>query len=193
MGAAFCESLRRRNDGFTLLETLVAMAIVLTFVLSVGQLLLTVAAANHMSRRSTIAVTLASQKLEQLLSLEWCYNAQGAPATDMASSLATGLPPQSGGRGLLPSPPSALAENVSGYVDYADLRGGWLGAGPTVPPNAAYIRRWSIVPLPANQEEAIVLQVLVTGPSIRAGQVASGPTVLAGDVLVTTVKSRKAQ
>ena len=47
-------------------------------------------------------------------------------------------------------------------MDYVDRGGAWVGSGATQPATAAYIRRWSIQPLPTNPNNTLVIQVLVT-------------------------------
>ena len=60
----------RANDGSTLIEVLVATVVLVTGVLGVAQLFLIAAATNAAARDTTIASTLAAQKVEQLLSTE---------------------------------------------------------------------------------------------------------------------------
>ena len=60
----------RANDGSTLIEVLVATVVLVTGVLGVAQLFLIAAATNAAARDTTIASTLAAQKVEQLLSNE---------------------------------------------------------------------------------------------------------------------------
>jgi hypothetical protein len=58
----------RANDGSTLIEVLVATLVLVSGVLGVAQLFLIAAATNAAARDTTIAMTLAAQKVEQLLS-----------------------------------------------------------------------------------------------------------------------------
>jgi Tfp pilus assembly protein PilV len=60
----------RADDGSTLVEVLVATLVLVTGVLGVAQLFLTAAATNAAARDTTIATTLAAQKVEQLLSTD---------------------------------------------------------------------------------------------------------------------------
>ena len=58
------------HDGSTLVEVLVATLVLVTGVLGVAQLFLIAAATNAVARDTTIATTLAAQKVEQLLSTD---------------------------------------------------------------------------------------------------------------------------
>ena len=73
---------------------------------------------------------------------------------------------------------NTLQANTNGYVDYLDHYGRTLGGGTVVPDNTAYIRRWSVEPLPTNPNNVIILQVLVTRERDRgtgdAGSVSRG-------------------
>jgi Tfp pilus assembly protein PilV len=60
----------RKNDGSTLVEVLVATLVLVTGVLGIAQLFLIAAATNAVARDTTIATTLAAQKVEQLLSAD---------------------------------------------------------------------------------------------------------------------------
>ena len=59
-----------KSDGTTLIEVLVATLVLVSGVLAVAQLFLVAAATNAASRDTTIAATLATQKMEQLLSTD---------------------------------------------------------------------------------------------------------------------------
>jgi hypothetical protein len=68
---ALCAAMAiRANDGSTLVEVLVATLVLVTGVLGVAQLFLIAAATNAAARDTTIATTLAAQKVEQLLSTD---------------------------------------------------------------------------------------------------------------------------
>lgn len=58
------------SAGATLIEVLVATLVLVSGVLAAAQLFLVAAAANAASRDSTVAATLAAQKMEQLLSTD---------------------------------------------------------------------------------------------------------------------------
>jgi hypothetical protein len=100
----------------------------------------------------------------------------------------------SNGTGLNPSPADSLEQNVSGFFDYVDAAGVWVGTGTTQPGTAAYVRRWSISPLPTNPNNTLVIQVLVTPLANEQARTASQftRTRMNGDSLLVSVKTRKA-
>src|SRR5262249_4950404 len=108
------------------------------------------------------AQLLAEEKMEELRALPFTVDAQGHAIT------ASGL-------GL--SPPGALTTNVDGHCDLFDRRGAPLRAGSTAA--APFIRRWSVEPLAASPDSALVLQVLV----VRRP---------AGETRLMTMRARKA-
>ena len=188
----------RRDDGFTLVEVLVALLIVMVMALGTAHLFAVAIRATHAARNQTATTVLASQKLEQLRSLTWGFDEAGSglPVSDTTTNLSQ-EPPTNNGSGLNPSPPGTLSQNLAGYVDYLDGGGLWVGTGSEPPATAVYIRRWAIEPLPTNPNNTLVLQVLVTTVK-RESQVsaAAGPgprTRLADDALVVSVKTRKAR
>jgi prepilin-type N-terminal cleavage/methylation domain-containing protein len=132
-----------RSAGFSIIEVLVAMAIVIAGVASLAQLFVASAYVNRVANTTSVTVLLAEQKMEELL----------------------------GETGLGPSPPGTLSTNTAGYVDYLDASGVSLGVMSATPPlGTAYICRWSIAPLPGSPAAAIVVQVLVTRWPDTAGQ-----------------------
>jgi Tfp pilus assembly protein PilV len=60
--------MRHREEGTTLVEVLVAMLVLISGIMGVAQLLVIAAAVNVVARDTTVAATLAAQKVEQLLS-----------------------------------------------------------------------------------------------------------------------------
>lgn len=185
----------RRDDGFSLIEVLVALIVVTTAVMGTAGMLVVAARAARDARTQSVAVVLASQKLEQLRALEWSaddWTGHGAPASDTATDVARD-PPAAGGGGLSESPPGSLLVNVPGFVDFLDASGRWVGSGASAPPRAAFIRRWAIGRLPDDPAgNTLVVQVLVTtvvrdAAILRGG----GPRRrYLGDALVTTVRTR---
>lgn len=184
-----------RDRGFSLAETMVATAILATVCLGVAQMFIVAADQTRGGKIETSAATLAEQKLEQLRSLTWGFDltGQGLPLSDTTTNLAVD-PPDDSGLGLNPSPPGVMESNTPGYVDFVDQFGRYLGTGAATPANAAYIRRWSIEPLPTNPNNTLVLQVFVTTPGreARRGAVSNKRWKLPGDAWLVTVKTRKA-
>lgn len=127
---------------------------------------------NHVALQTTMATGLATQKVQVLKTLSWAFDPAGTAVSDTTTDTTVTPDQPAGGTGLTPSPPDALLQNTSGYVDFLDEFGRALGGGPAPPTGAAYVRRWSIDPL--DLPDTIVLQVSVTalaggggGPSVR--------------------------
>jgi hypothetical protein len=119
-------------DGTSLVEAIVATALVATSLAGVAQLFGMAIAANTASQTSTFTTALAAQKVEQLR----------------------------GERVLTPSPPHALDEDTPGYVDYVDTHGNAVDER-NAPGGALYVRRWAVEPLPADSANTVVVQVRV--------------------------------
>lgn len=183
------------SSGFSLAEVLVSMGILTAVSLGVAQLFAVSTRANLVARGQTSTTAMAEQKIEQLRSLTWGFDAdgQGLPVSDTITNLAVD-PPQPTGAGLNPSPIDTLEQNTAGYVDFLDAHGTYVGTGATPPGTAAFVRRWSIRPLPTNPNNTLVLQVLVTPVSNEGSRVGGGPRRrMPGDALLISVKTRKSQ
>jgi len=183
------------SHGFSLVEVMVATGLPTVVSLGVAQLLALSTRANVIAKGQTSTTAMAEQKLEQLRSLTWGFDqsGQGLPVSDTTSNLSV-TPPTQNGSGLNPSPVDSLEQNTSGFVDFVDGAGTWVGTGTTPPATAVYIRRWSIQPLPVNPNNTLVIQVLVTPVTSEMARVASSfsRTRMAGDALLVTVRTRKA-
>ena len=123
----------RGCDGFTLLEVLMAMLLIVILAAGVVDLLTSAAKATAAARTQTSMSLLAVQRMEELRSAH-------------ALSL---------------SPPAALASNVAGFVDFLDCSGRVVATGLSPPPSACFVRRWSVEALAASPASTLVLQVLV--------------------------------
>jgi hypothetical protein len=125
--------------GFSLIEALVAMTIMLLGVVPLAVLMEASTKSNGSARTNSLATLLASAKVESLLTIEW-------------------------DSGLAASPVGTLSTNMPGYVEYLDGRGALLNdvglAAGTSPAGTVYVRRWSVDALPATVS-AVVLQVVV--------------------------------
>lgn len=183
------------SRGFSLVEVVIAMGLLTVVSLGVAQLFAASTYANLVAHGQTSTVAMASQKMEQIRSLTWGFDleGQGLPVSDTTTNLAA-YPHTSDGTGLNPTPSNALDENVSGCVDYLDVNGSWVGTGLTPPPGAAYVRRWSIVPLPTNPNNTLVIRVMVAPLATEMRRSADSPARrrLPGETLLTSVKTRKA-
>jgi type II secretory pathway pseudopilin PulG len=158
---------RHRIDaGFGLVEVLVASGLLVAVALGVTHVVAAAVRVSREARVRTMSTTLAAQKMEQLRSLTFAHALVGdppasVPASDSSTDLSTD-PPSDSGPGLQPSPRGTLAASVPFYVDYLDAFGGWVGGGASAPPRTVYTRRWAVQPLPADPDNALVLQVAVT-------------------------------
>jgi len=150
--------------GFTLIEVLIAIALLVLSAIGVAQLVSVATMSVRASREQTTTVLLAAAKMEQLRALDWTYTSVGGIAIER-SDLTTNVSSQSlseGGVGLSASPSDTLSAGTSFYADYLDAQGRWVGSGRTPPIDAVYARRWAIQPLAADPSRALLIQVLVT-------------------------------
>jgi prepilin-type N-terminal cleavage/methylation domain-containing protein len=164
----------RRAHGFSLLEVLIATAILASGVTALAQLVTIAIRANVSARAATSAALLARAKMEQLRQLAWSVDATGAPVSDLTADIASEPNRPTGGYGLSASPPDALVQLRLGYCDFVDSAGRSLGGGDSPPPDAAYIRQWAVTPLDALADNTLLLQVRVTR---RQGGGPSGTTI----------------
>ena len=139
----FAEHMQR---GFSLVEVVLATALVATAAIAVAQLAVVAARANRVAQSTTATAVIAEQKMEELQSAEWA--------------------------GLTVSPPGTLGRNTDGYCDFLDGRGRMIGSGTVAPMGAVFVRRWAIDRLTT---AALVLQVSVVPMSDAGGAVAAGP------------------
>jgi len=184
---------RAGEQGFSLVEVLLATTLLTVAIVSLAQLFAVSTRANTNAKLTTFTTVLAQQKMEQLRSLTWGFDAQGLPLTDTSTNITAAVEAPTGGRGLTPSPAGALGENTDGYCDFLDRNGQSLGGGTTPPANAIYVRRWSVEPLPTNPNNTLVLQVLVArNRSRNAADQAVGVDRLPDEARIISVKTRKA-
>lgn len=134
----------RSSSGFTLLETIVATAILVTALAGLAQLFILSSRLTAHAGRQSGAAFAAQSKLEWLLSSAFMYNADGDPVTDPA---------------LEPSPPEALANDVDGYFEHLDGDGQVIFADES--DAGVYVRRWAITALDDAIPEALVIEVCV--------------------------------
>jgi hypothetical protein len=177
-------------------ETLVAVSLMATAIVTLAQLFALSTRTNVSSHYTTYAAVLAEQKMEELRALSWGFDTQGLPVSDTSTNTTVTPEQSTGGTGLKPSAASALAEDTPGYVDYIDaygkkVSGGAAGGG--LPQHTVYIRRWSITPLPTNPNNTLVIQVLVTRNQDRGDADQGNVGRLPEEARMITVRTRKAQ
>ena len=174
------------------MEVLFALVVLSVAVSGLAHLFTVAARTNARARATTYAAVLAQQKMEQLRGLVYGFDAAGRAVTDIETDVTVMPEVPGGGAGLQPSPPGALAENTVGYVDYVDAGGASLGGAAAVPPRGtAYIRRWSVHPLPSSLN-TIVLQVVVTRARPRDAADTRPAGRLPEEARIISVKTRKA-
>src|ERR1051325_1443156 len=146
------------EGGFSIVETIFATGVLATAVVGLAQMFVVSVQNNKNARTGSYAVTLAEQKMEQLRGLTYGFDSIGLPITDTTTNTTMPIEQPNGplGKGLTASPPGTLTSNVDGYVDYLDQFGNVLGTGISPMPKTAFIRRWSIEPLPTNPHNTIV-------------------------------------
>jgi type II secretory pathway pseudopilin PulG len=115
------------SAGFSLLEALVAAALLAGGVTALAHLLARSAGQISRSEDVTLALVLAQAKLEQLRAAVYAFDEDGQRVDD----------------GLLdPSAPDALGQDSPPHVEALDRFGAILADGQ----RPVFIRRWSIVP-----------------------------------------------
>lgn len=190
-----CVEALRSGRGLTLVEVLIALALLVTAATGVAQLCAVATRAAGAAREHAAAVVLAAAKLDQLRVLEWTY-APGPPGdppvlrTDVTTNVS--VPSLSGdGPGLQPSPPGTLSANLPPFVDYIDRDGRWAGNGPEPPRSAVFIRRWAVRQAGADGYRTIVIHVLVT--TVAQERARGGPWQRrsGSDVLLTCFRTRR--
>jgi prepilin-type N-terminal cleavage/methylation domain-containing protein len=129
------------QNGFTLIETIVATAIVATALSALAHLFVLGAAQTHRNRQALPALAAAQGKLRQLQAAAWTSVSE---APELAAS-----------------PADTLTANVAGFVEHLD-NDMHLMASTAPDADAAYVRRWAIRPLVSGDLDTLVLQVCVS-------------------------------
>ena len=136
----------RGENGFSLMETLIAVAVLGIGLGTVAELALMATRAGQRSRDDSVLAIIGRDKLEELTGL--------ASAGDV--------------RALTVSPAESLASNAVGYCDFLDVHGRVLPGTLTEPTGTQYVRRWSTRPI-AHHSDLFLMQVVVS--SRRGGRV----------------------
>ena len=169
--------------GFTLLETLIALSLLLVVLAGVAPVVAAAQRAGVLAQQSVVAQRAARDKLEQLQSLVWTSEV-GVPVSDWSTDLSVTPPRPTGGPGLGVAPTDSLLSNHDGYCDFLAVDGRWLAGGTRPPAGAAWVRRWSISLLD-DVEDTLLLQVMVIpvqladpASSVRAARGINGAWLL---------------
>jgi hypothetical protein len=180
----------RHDDGFTLTEVLLAMVLMVTAVMGAAALATTATRTALVARLSTSTLALTLQKVEQLTTITWAVDQSGTLLTDAWTDLSA-EPHGESGTGLGSSPPDSLLANATGFVDFLDARGVWIGAGHSPPPGTAFVRRWHLEPLDGALDRAIVMRVFTTGVGQAQSRGAAGAAIAAlPDAALVSIRTR---
>jgi prepilin-type N-terminal cleavage/methylation domain-containing protein len=161
---------RRGTRGFTLIEVVIAVAVLVIVLAGVAGVWAMAAASTRAAREQTLAMQLARDKLEQLAALTWAVQPVGGIdvlASDVTTNVSR-LPATTDGSGTRASPSDSLGASRATYADYLDARGRWLDAGPSPPAGARFVRRWWLARTGAGSSEMLLFQVLVATVSADA-------------------------
>jgi type II secretory pathway pseudopilin PulG len=133
---------RPRYDGrgFTLVEVLVSLAILITGLVVLAQLLAAALHGTAAARSDTYATVLAAQKMEELAAEP----------------------------GLAWSPPDSLSRNVAGFVDYVDRNGRTVDPAASAPRGFVFVRRWSVQALSGTSSVIIQVSAFAASGGTRA-------------------------
>jgi prepilin-type N-terminal cleavage/methylation domain-containing protein len=118
--------------GFTLIEVLVAMALLAVAGAALAALMEISGLGVRDARIDTVETFAAQSKMAEL---------RADPATFAGGS---------------------LSASVAGYSDFVTNDGLFAGAGAPAPRSAAYQRRWSVAPAPLDPANTLLLQVVAT-------------------------------
>ena len=138
-----------KNDGFSLLETMVGLSLLL--VVAAGMMPLATVAfsvSENQGHLASRAAEYAQDKLEQLMALSYGDTASDTrvfPATDV------------GGSGLTIGGSSNPQAPVAQYVDYLDVDGALIASANGAPPQGWYYQRvWQVTSPKANLKQVTV-------------------------------------
>ena len=154
------------QDGFTLIETMIALGIVLIVAAGILPLgLLAVTTTENQGHLTTRTTEYAQDKLEQLVALQFndaVSDTREFPAVD------------SGGSGLAVGGSSDPDAPVALYVDYLDPNGTLVeSVGTTAPDDWFYKRAWAVSSPQANLKQ---ITVTVTVRAAAAGGIGRVPS-----------------
>lgn len=152
--------------GFTLVETIVATAILVTALAGIAQLFVL---STHLTRQASAAgraLVAAQDKLESLRGLVFAYDAAGVPITSPT---------------LQPSPPTSLDADVAPNVDWLDAEGHASDHADA----ATFVRRWKISTVAASSPEAIAIEVCVFKAPVE------GANHRAADACLSAIRTRQ--
>ena len=163
----FSPQAHKSPEGFTLLETVIAIGILVTALAGIAQLFGLTARTTRESGSRGVALVAAQAKLETLRSLELAYGAHGERLTDPA---------------LEASPSQSLLEDTAHYFDVLDETGGVVMDDEA---EGSFTRRWAITPIDHREPHAVIIEVCV----FRLP--ADGVKPAAAEICLATIRSRQ--
>ncbi len=151
------------KGGFSLIETMIAMFIMVFALISLAQLMaLAIVVNKNQGRDATKATGFAHDKIEELTGLAFTDTTTNVSVSPFSVTASTGL---SAGGNL---PPTAPAANYSDTLDQ-------FGARTTIPGSIAFTRQWQITNVNATLKQITV--AVTSNKSFRSGNGALPVTV----------------
>lgn len=136
--------LTHREHGATLVEAIVASALLVTLVTGTASLIFLGRRLAERTEQSMAATSLAAARLQALRAIPWDHRVDGTASEPAALAL---------------SPPDALDRNVPGHWHETDTSGRLTAAGGSG--GAAFVIRWAIWPVAAGTPDARAIEVCV--------------------------------
>ena len=130
--------------GATLVEVLVAAALLVTLVGGVAYLFVWSQRQALMAERLSAAFLVAQDRVQHLRAAPWSWSVAGTPVDAPA---------------LTPSPPGALDTNITGYSDIVDRSGRLVADDESE--GAAFVRRWAIGLARSSDPHVLSIEVCV--------------------------------
>ena len=150
------------KGGFSLIETMIAMFIMVFALISLAQLMaLAIVVNKNQGRDATKATGFAHDNMEELTGLAFTDTTTNVSVSPFSVTASTGL---SAGGNL---PPTAPAANYSDTLDQ-------FGARTTIPGSIAFTRQWQITNVNAMKQIAVAV---TSNKSFRSGNGALPVTV----------------
>jgi Tfp pilus assembly protein PilV len=149
---------RSNESGMTLVETMIAVMVLLVGMLAMAQLLAYCVVASKTTGRDTgKAAALAQDKMEELTGLHF---------SDTTTNVTVAPPFTADGVGLTPGGSIPPTNPVANYADYVDLAGTRTTAG-----SAAYTRQWQII-----NDSATLKRIIVSVTSRKSFRYGTTPS-----------------
>lgn len=138
----------RPAHGFSLIEALIASALLAGAIATLAQLVMRSAEQTMRAEHATVAAVLAQAKLEELRALTFRFDANGVRVEDPA---------------LAPSAADSLSADSPPHVEALDR------FGQTVAPDEVpvYIRRWSIAAAPLDPDTLVLAACVLPAGVLR--------------------------